>query len=368
MSVATSSPSMTLPGGTRFAAATTSGTSAVMSLSPRSFRWISPDSSRTSTQRRPSHLTSKRYSAELNGASADAACIGRTSSGKLSSSIWSWSECSSCTRPRLGVERLRSFTTSPGFRRRLLLAGALLLGLLDRLPQGFHEVHHLRGLWSLRGFDDLAFHLGVDDLHHRLAVVVLVAARVKAVGEALDQGFGHLELLGVDLHLILEPLEALGRADLVRPVQRVHDQSLAVRVERGEVLLVAQRDLGDRHPPGCLQRAAQQVIGLLAQLLRLDAVGVVEVKARLDLVDGDELLAVDRVRGRQRQVVQVLVLDDHVMVLAHLVAALDLAVRDLVIALGAPALVRDGGMVLGTELSELDFFARLARVVEADGA
>src|SRR5207249_12276857 len=125
--------------------AATSGSSTVRSFRPRSFSLTSPFESRKRMQRKPSHLTSKRYSAELNGASADAACIGRTSSGKLSSSIWSWSECSSCTRPRLGVERLRSFMTSPGFRRGLLLAGALLLGLLDRLPQGFHEVHHLRG-------------------------------------------------------------------------------------------------------------------------------------------------------------------------------------------------------------------------------
>src|SRR5690242_5533664 len=136
---------MTLPGGTRLAAATTSGMSAVMSWRPRSLRRISPDWSRTSMQRRPSHLTSNTYSAELKGASADAACIGRTSSGKLSSSICSWSD----TSPRLGEERLRSFTTSPGFGRRLLLAGALLLGLLDRLPQRLHEVHDLRGLRGL---------------------------------------------------------------------------------------------------------------------------------------------------------------------------------------------------------------------------
>src|SRR5207247_10152016 len=217
---------MTLPGGTRFAAAVTSGTSAVRSASPRSCSLTSPLWSRNMMQRSPSHLTSKRYSEELNGASADAACMGRTSSGKLSSSIWSWS--GSCIRPTLGAPRLRSFTTSPCLGRRLLLTGALLLGLLDRLAQGLHEVHHLRWLWRRGGFDDLAFDLGLHDLHHRLAVVVLVAARVQGVGPALAPRLRHLELLWVDLHLIFEALEALGRADLVRPVARVHDQALEI--------------------------------------------------------------------------------------------------------------------------------------------
>src|SRR6266508_6998430 len=158
---------MTLPGGTRFAAATTSGTSAVMSLRPRSFRRTSPPWSRSSMQRKPSHLTSNKYSAELNGASADAACIGRTSLGKLSSSICSWDSSvvrpararRSVTSPRLGELELRSFTTFPGFGCGLFLAGALLLGLLHRLPQRLHQVHDLGRLRRLGRLDDLAFHL-----------------------------------------------------------------------------------------------------------------------------------------------------------------------------------------------------------------
>src|SRR6266508_1780097 len=191
---------MTLPGGTRFAAATTSGTSAVMSLRPRSFRRTSPPWSRSSMQRKPSHLTSNRYSAELNGASADAACIGRTSSGKLSSSIWSW--LASVTSPRLG-----------------------------------------------------------------------------------------------------------------------------------------ERDLRDGHATRRLERAAQQVVRLLAELFRLYVVGVVVVEAGLDIVDRHELLDVDGVRGGQGEVVEVLVVDDDVAVFADFVSTLDLAVRDLVVALCAPPLV-----------------------------
>src|SRR5438067_600900 len=259
---------MTLPGGTRRAAATTSGRSAVRSLNPRSFRCTAPPGSRNRIIRNPSHLTSKRYSGELKGASAEAACIGRTSSGKLSSSIWSWSESAWLTPPRLGERALGSLAPPlSGLGRGLFLLGllrTLLLGLFDRLAQRLHQVHDLRGLRSLRGFDDLAFHLGVDDLHHSLFVLVLVALGIEAVGDALDQGLGHLELLGVELHLVLE----------------------------------------------------------------------------------------------------ILVVDDDVPILANLVAPFDVAVGHLVVALRTPALVGDWGVVLGAQLAELDFFARFGRVVE----
>src|SRR5438128_3036590 len=356
---------MTLPGGTRFAAAATSGSSTVRSFRPRSLSLTSPFESRKRMQRKPSHLTSKRYSAELNGASADAACIGRSSSGKLSSSIWSRS-LSGCICLTLGAVELRSFTTSPGLGGRLLTPRALLLGLLYRLAQGFHKIHDLGRLRRLGRLDHLALRLGMDNLHDRLAVVVLVAAGVEAVGQALDERLRHLELLGVDLHLVLEALEALGRADLVWPVKRVHDQALAVGVKRGEVLLVAQRDLGDGHAACPLERLAEQLIGLLAKLFRLDVVGAVEVEARLDVVDRDELLDVDGVLRRKGEIVQVLVLDDHVPVLAHLVAAQDLAVLDLVVRLCAPALVGDGGVMIGAQLTEGDLRCRLGRVIEAD--
>src|SRR5207244_12782685 len=64
--------------------------------------------------------------------------------------------------------------------------------------------------------------------------------------------------------------------------------------------------------------------------------------------------------------VEVLVVDDHVAVLPDLVAALDLAVGHLVVTLRAPALVRDGGVVVGTELAEGALGGGLRGVVQAD--
>src|SRR6266849_9759178 len=163
--------------------------------------------------RSPSHLTSNRYSGELNGASAEAACIGRSSAGKLSSSIWSWFESNAS---RLAFESGSFAAGLLRFGGCLLARGARLLGGVDRRPQSLHEVHDLRGLLNRRRFDDLSVDLRLDDPHHRLAVLILVAARVERVGEALDEGLGHIELLGVDLDLAFQSLQAFSGSDLIR--------------------------------------------------------------------------------------------------------------------------------------------------------
>ena len=115
---------------------------------------------------------------------------------------------------------------------------------------------------------------------------------------------------------------------------------------------ITQRDLGDGHLSGGLERRAQEVVRLLAQLLGLDVVSAVEVQTWLDVVPRYELVDVDAVRGRERDVVQVLVIDDDVAVLADLEALEDLAVGNLMVTFCAPTLVADGRSVIGTELAE----------------
>src|SRR6266566_2338841 len=92
------------------------------------------------------------------------------------------------------------------------------------------------------------------------------------------------------------------------------------------MLAVAQRDLGDGHAAGRLERLAQEVVWLLAELFGLDEVGVLEVEAGLDVLRRNELLDVDRVRGREGQVVEVLFVDDHVPVASDLESFEDVAI------------------------------------------
>ena len=62
----------------------------------------------------------------------------------------------------------------------------------------------------------------------------------------------------------------------------------------------------------------------------------------------------------------ILVVDDDVAVLADLETFQDLAVADLVVALGAPALVGDRRLVVRAELAERHFGGRFRRVVKAN--
>src|SRR5437016_1894893 len=62
-----------------------------MSRRARSWRRTSPSGPVKRRQRSPSHLTSKKYSLLLNGASAEEACIGRMAVGNPPTSIESWS-------------------------------------------------------------------------------------------------------------------------------------------------------------------------------------------------------------------------------------------------------------------------------------
>ena len=135
-------------------------------------------------------------------------------------------------------------------------------------------------------------------------------------------------------------------------MKSVHEQRGAGWVQRGEVLSVAQRDLGDGHLSCGLERGAEEMVRLPAQLLGLDVVSAVEVEAGLDVVTRNELVDVDAVSGRERHVVQVFVVDDHVPVPADLKALEDLAIGDLVVTFRAPTLVADGRSVIGTQLAE----------------
>src|SRR6266851_3785505 len=137
---------------------------------------------------------------------------------------------------RVSGGRLARFSARPlGFgRRRLIARRSRFLGRIDRSPQRFHEVHDLGRLRYRGRFDDLSVDLRLDDLHDRLAVLVLVAAGIERVGRALDEGFGHLELLGVDLDVAFESFQAFAVLNLVfalRAPALVADRRLVIGAE-----------------------------------------------------------------------------------------------------------------------------------------
>jgi len=67
------------------------------------------------------------------------------------------------------------------------------------LPEGFHQVDHLRS-FRRRGRHDLfAGDLGLDQLVQLLGVEVVIATGIKVPGGSADQGLGQLQFLRRDL-------------------------------------------------------------------------------------------------------------------------------------------------------------------------
>ena len=148
-------------------------------------------------------------------------------------------------------------------------------------------------------------------------------------------------------------LDLRRRRDLVGEVHRRHGQRALERAHCGQVLLVAHDDAADAHALGALHRGLQQLVGLLAGLVRAEPVRVVVV----DGVDGrqlDEVADVDGLRRVRAQVVELLRVHDHVVPLRHLEALLDLLLGDRLPGGRRHLLVADPGPRVLLQLVEVD--------------
>ena len=178
---------------------------------------------------------------------------------------------------------------------------------------------------------------------HPVAVLVAVLLRLEVGRQRLDQLPGHLQLpvrhLGVGAG---QAVERLGRHDLVGEEQRLEAQHVAHRPDGGQVLLGPQHQPGDGHLVGVLHRLEEQRVGLRRPLLRHQVVGPLVVD-RVDLVEVDEVLDVDRPGGLGVERLELLRGDDHVPVGRDLEALDDLLVGHLLAGLGRHPLLADAG-------------------------
>ena len=150
-------------------------------------------------------------------------------------------------------------------------------------------------------------------------------------------------------------------------MQRVHDEGAVVGAHRDEPLSVAQRELRDGHASGLVERLLEERVGLRRGLLRFEVIRRLEVEIARQLLVLDEPRDVDGLARAQRKLLEVVVVELDVVALLVLVPADDVAPRDLVVALDAPALVLDAAPVLGTEQVERDLALAFGREIEADG-
>ena len=124
-----------------------------------------------------------------------------------------------------------------------------------------------------------------------------------------------------------------------------------MRADRDEALLVADDNARDRHLVRLLHRVEQQPVGLRGRRVGHEVVRVV-VEDRVDLVEIDEVLDLDRARLLGSERVELRRRDDHVAVRADLIALDEPLVRDLLARLRTDAAAAGSARRLTVDLVE----------------
>src|SRR5262249_32981500 len=146
------------------------------------------------------------------------------------------------------------------------LAGSRALALLHALLQSVHDVDHFGGARYLDDLRPPMLELGVDQLPHRLGILILELLRIELAGFALHQLFGEVERFLVDFDILNFLEDWLSRADLVRMAQHFEDKALAERPDRDDVAVAAQYELADSGLTGVLQRLLDDHVALVGHL------------------------------------------------------------------------------------------------------
>src|SRR4051794_3525430 len=226
----------------------------------------------------------------------------------------------------------------------------------ERLLQRGHDVRRRPALVA-RGLrrDDLpALALALDHLEQPLAIAVLVLLGIPVARERLDQRDRRVELrLG---RLAPAGVDVLRRAHLVVKPHRRERQDAVAHTHEHEVLLRAHHEPPECGAVGALHDLHEELVRAEVAL-RLahgrEEVRVVEVD-RVDLVDVDERLDVDRPRLARRGGGEVVVGEQHLLAIVELVAMGDRLEGHLLVLLRAEAPGVDRGAVLLVELAEVD--------------
>ena len=240
------------------------------------------------------------------------------------------------------------------FAAAVRLAVAVVLDRRQARLEGSHQVRHLGRRGRLRlDRDLLARGLALDQVEHLVAVLVAVLGGVELARQRVDQLLGHLQLALGRLQVLglRQVVEVVVRHDLVVEDHRLHHQQVTRRADRDERLLGADDDAGDRHLARRLHRVEQQPVRLGRALVRHEVVRVVVVD-RVDVLEVDEVLDVDRARALGIERVELVGRDHDVAVLGQLEALDDLVERHLLPGLGVHPLLLDPVSRLLVELVE----------------
>ena len=168
-----------------------------------------------------------------------------------------------------------------------------------------------------------------------------------------------MSLSSLPLPTFLEILGCL--AHLLGGAQGQHQHALVVGLDQDRVLALRQHNAADPGLAGFHHGLAQHAERLVRHLpVRAEIICRVEID-RLDLVALDEADEIDRLRGLDLDFVELLLRDDDVSSLLELIAANELAARDLLLGFRIDGAGLDAIMRLGIEKMEVHAFAGRGR-------
>jgi hypothetical protein len=221
-------------------------------------------------------------------------------------------------------------------------------GLPRAPPPGRHILAHF-GLGQL-GL--LAAGLGLDQREHPPAIAVLEGTGIKHLVQRVDELAGHLDLSLARNAARRGELEVLDVDQLVCEPHRMQRQRRVQRPDRDQVLAVVKHPAPDPDPLRSLHGIVHEPVGIGAVVARTQVIRAV-VEHRIDLGRGHELLELDQVRALAGGGVDLLLVEQHVLAAAQLVAAGDLLVGHLLALLGADPLLLDLSSVGRVNLMEV---------------
>ena len=187
-----------------------------------------------------------------------------------------------------------------------------------------------------------------------VAVGVVVFLRLEIGFQRRNQHLGEVQFLL--LHQAGVGAELIHLADFIPVVHGMGEKALGAGPQNDDVLAVVHGHLGDAIVTGAPQRFVQQRVGLLAAFVGRHVVGAFEVD-RVYLIGLDEFQDLHHLGGLGRRLLDVLVVDHHVVVLLVLVAFDEVGARDgLVFRLAIRDLL-DAGVVVFVQQVEADGLA-----------
>ncbi len=284
----------------------------------------------------------------------------------------------SCARPRSRTSRRGCWRPGrpppsrpwPPWRPSRRRPRPVLIARLRRVHRGLecrHQVDELAALLGLLDLDGLlALDLGLDDGLEGFAVLVLVLRRVELAGHRGHELLGHLQLGRLEVVILVTEVELRNGADLIGPVKGGQKHRVGERVERGQRLAVLDDHLADRGEPLLLEDGLQKVERLPADLVGLDVVGGLDEADRGVVTFGlRELLDLDGADGLERDALEVLVGDHHVLPGGVLVPLDRVRARDDLVLDWTEDLHLDPGQVFLVEHVETDALG-FGRQIELD--